>query len=145
MVNQSSQSRRSGRDAVTRRTVAKGAAWSVPVVALAAGAPAASASPATCDVTLSVPGGAKVPPEMTVGMDVTVVNNSGTEQTVTILSITGPNSGVWGPTDPSTFPASPGTSTVTLNVSRSNNANGDATITYEVCGQTKTATFYVSI
>lgn len=33
---------------VSRRTLAKGAAWSVPVVAVAASAPAASASPAEC-------------------------------------------------------------------------------------------------
>ena len=33
---------------ISRRTLAKGAAWSVPVVAVAAAAPAASASPADC-------------------------------------------------------------------------------------------------
>lgn len=38
---------------VSRRTIAKGAAWSVPVVAVAAAAPAASASTATADVVVT--------------------------------------------------------------------------------------------
>lgn len=45
---------------ISRRTLAKGAAWSVPVVAVAAAAPAASASPADCITTGTIsnsPGG----------------------------------------------------------------------------------------
>ena len=46
---------------ISRRTLAKGAAWSVPVVAVAAAAPAASASPADCITSGTLQNSATVP------------------------------------------------------------------------------------
>lgn len=47
---------------ISRRTLAKGAAWSVPVVAVAAAAPTASASPADCISSGTLQSAAAVPP-----------------------------------------------------------------------------------
>ncbi|WP_146202588.1 hypothetical protein [Branchiibius hedensis] len=47
---------------ISRRTLAKGAAWSVPVVAVAAAAPTASASPADCITSGTLQSSASVPP-----------------------------------------------------------------------------------
>ncbi|WP_265444895.1 hypothetical protein [Flexivirga meconopsidis] len=138
MVNKSSQSK------ISRRTVAKGAAWTVPAVALAASAPAASASPATCDVRITGVG-VKYPTEKSVEFDFTVNNNSGASQDITIVSIEGPANTVWSNVSPGVVPVPAGESTAVVTADRTNNANGDAVITYRVCGQTYTTSAYVSI
>lgn len=77
---------------VTRRTVAKGAAWSVPVVAVAAAAPSASASPATCDFGTTPP---VVAPVNCVLAGVSIGNTNIPSFSVSGLSASCVNSATW--------------------------------------------------
>lgn len=131
---------------VSRRSAAKGAAWALPVVAFAASAPAASASTTTtCSVTISGSGvkhnrrGDK-----TVTFSFTVVNNGSTAQPVSLVSIVGPANATWSNITPTAWQAAPGTSTQDVQATRGNNANGDAVVTFHVCGGDQTVTAYVS-
>ncbi|WP_265444896.1 hypothetical protein [Flexivirga meconopsidis] len=120
---------------ISRRKVAKSAAWSVPAVALAGGAPAASASPG-CSVTVCDVCAVCVS-ATSVRLDFTVQNDSA-EQVVTINSIKGPGASVWSGL-PTQFTAPPGRSIGGVTVSVALAGDGAATITYSVCGQTRTA------
>ncbi|WP_446664499.1 hypothetical protein [Flexivirga sp. B27] len=140
-------SQQSPRHIVSRRSVAKGAAWTLPVVAFAASAPAASASTATtCSVTITGNGVKQNDQgDKTVTFSFTVVNNGSTAQAVTLVSIVGPANATWSGITPTSWQAAPGTSTQDVLVTRGNNANGDATITFHVCDGDQTVTAYVSL
>jgi len=71
---------------VSRRSVARGAAWSVPLVAVTVAAPAFAASPGTLPTVTAITGcqcgngGAQKKPYR---LDVTITNNLGTSVTIT--------------------------------------------------------------
>lgn len=120
---------------VSRRTVAKGAAWALPVVAFAEAAPAASASTVNqvCSVTV-VGAGVKQTRGKNVTISFSVQNSGSVVENVSFASIVGPANVTWSGPTPSSWPAGPGQSSQDVQLSRGNNASGVATVTLQVCG-----------
>lgn len=120
---------------VSRRSIAKGAAWAVPVIAFAEAAPAASASTrAVCSVTVTG-AGVKAVHGKIVTLSFTVQNSGAAPETVSFVSISGPANTTWSAPTPANWQAAPGQSSQDVALTRSNNANGTATVTLLVCGQ----------
>jgi hypothetical protein len=127
-------SRQSDRS-VSRRALARGAAWSLPVVAFAEAAPAADASTThqACSVTVT---GAGVKQTKDKAVTVTFsAHNLGAARTMTIVSIVGPANASWSAPSPASWTADSGQSSQDVIFSRGNNATGSATITLLVCGR----------
>lgn len=130
---------------VSRRAVAKGAAWSLPVVAFAASAPAARAW-VTADVcVVDITGvGVKTVNGKTVTLTFSTQNYESSARQVTIVSVAGPANTEWSAPSPASWQAAPGISTQQVTLTRANNANGDAVVTLLACGANTTTSAYVS-
>ena len=124
----------SAKPLVNRRTIALGAAWSVPVIVMATAAPAAAASG---DVVTSGGGtGTRIVADKEVDFKLTFTSNVAT--TVSILSVTPDDT--WTEVTPTAGPlpvvlsVAPGTAVYSFRLKRSNNAVGSYIVNYSVAG-----------
>lgn len=137
-----------GNPQIDRRTLVKGVAWSLPVVAVASAAPAVatSSAPGACSLVVTASGAKRnAQGTKTVTFTVTVVNSGDSAQTVTVTGLTGPQGSAWSwSPDDATFTAQPGSNTFHFTATRSDNSDGDCVLAYTACGAAQTATARIS-
>lgn len=139
---------------LSRRTIATGAAWAVPVIAVGAAAPLSSASPPPIIITPLPGSSCKFPGQSTGykwGYKMLFNIKTSVATTFCVVGVTVPGSSdaaVYKVNNDSTAPFCtplvPGDNTVTIIVGSSNSANGTGTFTYTLDAQpggTFTASF----
>ncbi len=137
-----------GNPQIDRRTLAKGVAWSLPVVAVASAAPATASSPQTqtCPLVVSASGAkGNAQGSKTVTFTVTIVNSGDTTQNVVVTGLSGPHHADWSwPAGDTTFVAQPGQNTFTFTATRHDNSDGVCTLTYTACDAAQTVNAAIS-
>lgn len=128
---------------ITRRTVATGAVWAVPAIAVGAAAPAMASSPPPPPVVTFTGAGCKLPGKSTDypwGYRLTFTVTATAVDVITFLTVTAPGGAgeLIAPTE--AVALLPGDNEVEVTIGASNSANGTATITWSSSGGAGVAT-----